>query len=118
MAEEDRQIKYIKVGMEFTSTVTKRILENLEGEEKEEQLNTMRNILTDYIKMENEYNTSKNILAKLKKGIELETADINKDIEAEYHDKMKEELAAFNLKPDELRMDPRFLQLETLIGSG
>ena len=53
--DEDRQIKYIKVGMEFTSTVVKRILENLDGEEKEEQLNMMRTILTDYIKMENDY---------------------------------------------------------------
>ena len=74
--DEDRQIKYIKVGMEFTSTVAKRIIENLEGEEKEEQLNMMRTILTDYITMENDYNTSKNILAKIKKGIELDTADL------------------------------------------
>jgi len=116
--DEDRQIKYIKVGMEFTSTVVKRILENLDGEEKEEQLNMMRTILTDYIKMENDYNTSKIILAKLKKGIELDTADINKDIEAEYQKQLKEETTASNLKPEDLRMDPRYLQLESIIAAG
>ena len=62
MGDDDRQIKYIKVwfnflspgnenswtvsflqvGMDFTQMVTNRILENLEGEEKEEQLNQMR----------------------------------------------------------------------------
>ena len=115
MADEDRQIKYIKVGMEFTNTVTKRILDNLEGDEMAEQLNTMRNILTDYIKMENEYNTSKTVLAKLKKGLEVENADINKDVEAEYRVRLQEELAGTNLKPEDLRNDPRFLQLEAII---
>ena len=32
----------LKVGMDFTQMVTNRILENLEGEEKEEQLDQMR----------------------------------------------------------------------------
>ena len=115
MADEDRQIKYIKVGMEFTNTVTKRILDNLEGEEKDNQLDIMRNILSDYIKMEIEYNTSRTVLAKLKKGLEVETADINKDVEAEYREKLKEELAGSNLRPEDLRSDPRFLQLEAII---
>ena len=97
MGEDDRQIKYIKVGMEFTNTVTKRILDNLEGEEKEEHLDMMRNIQTNYIKMESEYNTSKNVLARLKKGMELENADINKDVEAEYNEKLKEELGKCGL---------------------
>merc|ERR550519_1530751 len=59
--------------------------------------------------MENDYNTSKIILAKIKKGIELDTADINKDIESEYQKKLKEETTASNLTPEDLRMDPRFL---------
>ena len=116
--DEDRQIKYIKVGMEFTSTVTKKILENLEGEEREEHLNMMKTVMTDYIKMENDYTTSKNVLDKMKKGIEMDTANINKDVVAEYNQKLKEEMAASNLKPEDLRMDPRFLQLESIISAG
>ena len=86
--------------MEFTQTVTSRILENLEGEEKEEHLETMRfnldppglldasslisrqpqkppdisfrRVMLDYVKMETEYNCSKDVLAKLKKGLEVE----------------------------------------------
>ena len=115
MADEDRQIKYIKVGMEFTNTVTKRILDNLDGEEKEEQLDIMRNILTDYIKMEKEYNTSKFVLAKLKKGLENENADINKDVEAEYRSRLQEEMAGTSMQAEDLRADPRFLQLEVII---
>ena len=115
MADEDRQIKYIKVGMEFTNTVTKRILDNLDGEEKEEQLDIMRNILTDYIKMEKEYNTSKFVLAKLKKGLENENADINKDVEAEYRNRLQEEMAGTSMQAEDLRADPRFLQLEVII---
>eukprot|EP00092_Neocalanus_flemingeri_P015864 GFUD01017174.1.p1 GENE.GFUD01017174.1~~GFUD01017174.1.p1 ORF type:complete len:213 (-),score=68.13 GFUD01017174.1:270-908(-) len=115
MADEDRQIKYIKVGMEFTNTVTKRILDNLEGQEREEQLDIMKNIQTDYIRMEHEYNTSKHVLAKLKKGLEVENADINKDVEAEYRERLKEELAGSRLQEDDLRSDPRYLQLEGII---
>jgi len=59
MGDDDRQIKYIKVGMDFTQMVTNRILENLEGKEKEEQLDQMRRVMMDYVKMEAEYNCSK-----------------------------------------------------------
>jgi len=61
MGDDDRQIKYIKVGMDFTQMVTNRILENLEGEEKEEQLDQMRRVMMDYVKMEAEYNCSKEV---------------------------------------------------------
>merc|ERR1712228_672066 len=84
MGDEDRQIKYINVGMEFTTKVARKILENLEGDEQEEQMSVMKNIMLDYIKMENEYNISKRVLGKLKKGLEAENADMNKDVEAEY----------------------------------
>ena len=45
MTEDDRQNKYINVGMEFTNKVSKKILENLEGEEREEQLEIMKTIM-------------------------------------------------------------------------
>lgn len=45
MVDDDRQIKYINVGMEFTHKVCKNLLENLEGEEKERELANMKKIM-------------------------------------------------------------------------
>ena len=115
MGDEDRQIKYINVGMEFTSKVTRKILDNLEGEERDEQLDLMRSIMTDYIKMENEYNMSKKVLAKLKKGLEAENADMNKDVEAEYRAKLQEEMERNGTDEDDLKTDSRYQQLEAVI---
>ena len=39
----------LQVGMDFTQMVTNRILENLEGEEKEEQLDQMRRQVAEMI---------------------------------------------------------------------
>ena len=118
MEDEDKQIKYINVGMELTRKVTKKILENLDGDERDEQLEVMKNIMGDYIKMENEYNISKKVLAKLKKGIEAENCDMNKDVEAEYRTNLGEELTKSN-SPEQLQQlvhtDPRYAQLESII---
>ena len=45
MVDDDRQIKYINVGMEFTNKVCKNIMENLEGEERERELANMKKIM-------------------------------------------------------------------------
>ena len=45
MVDDDRQIKYITVGMEFTNKVCKNIMENLEGEERERELGNMKKIM-------------------------------------------------------------------------
>ena len=45
MVDDDRQIKYINVGMEFTTKVCKKLLENLEGEEQERELDKMKKIM-------------------------------------------------------------------------
>ena len=45
MVDQDRQIKYINVGMEFTSKVYMKILENLEGEERQRELANMKKIM-------------------------------------------------------------------------
>ena len=45
MVDEDRQIKYINVGMEFTNKVCKKLLENLDGEEREKELANMKKIM-------------------------------------------------------------------------
>merc|ERR1712059_161864 len=77
-----------------------------------------RSILMGYVKMENEYNTSKKVLGKLKKGLEVENADMNKDVEAEFREKLKDEMESNNITDDDLRRDPRFLQLEQVIAGG
>ena len=45
MGDDERQKKYIKVGMEYVTKVSKKILENLEGEEQEAGLENMRKIM-------------------------------------------------------------------------
>jgi len=120
MGDDDRQIKYIKVGMDFTQTVTKRILENLEGQEKDEQLEAMRRVMLDYVKMEAEYNCSKEVLGTLKKSLEAENADMDRDIEKEYREQLKEKLEGNGITSNEsiLRSDPRYRKLEHLIEAG
>ena len=51
MGEEDRQLKYINVGMEFTSKVARKILDNLEGEEQAEQLDIMRTVMKECVRV-------------------------------------------------------------------
>jgi len=117
--DQDRQIKYIKVGMDFTHMVTGRILENLEGPEREEHLQQMRRVMMDYVKMEAEYNCSKDVLAKLKKGLESENADMDRDVEKEFRDILKRETEGKRLSDDQvLRSDPRYRKLEHTIQSG
>ena len=50
MGDDDRQMKYIETGVGFTNKVARRILENLDGEEREQQLDAMREVMKDYIK--------------------------------------------------------------------
>ena len=81
MGDEDRQLKYINVGMEFTNKVAAKLLETLDDDDKDQQMDVLRTIMKDYIKMEHEYNVSKDVLAKLKKGLEVENADMDRDID-------------------------------------
>ena len=115
MAEDDRQLKYINVGMEFTNKVTKKIMENLDEDEQSEQLEIMRNIMKDYIKMEHEYNVSKKVLARIKKGIEVESADMERDVDADYRDNLKTELENDALTDNRIVTDHRYTQLESII---
>ena len=60
MGDEDRQIKYINVGMEFTSKVTRKILDNLEGEEaadeaKEEEITPQQQLYNHYLKVKHKH---------------------------------------------------------------
>jgi len=116
MGDDDRQLKYINVGMEFTNKVTKKILENLDEDEKEEQLEIMRSIMKNYIKMEHEYKVSKDVLAKIKKGLEVGSVDLEQDIEADYRTHYQNDLAREALTDDKLESDHRYRQLQTIIG--
>jgi len=119
MGDEDRQLKYINVGMEFTNKVTKKILENLDEDEQSEQLEIMKTVMKDYIKMEHEYNVSKKVLSKLKKGLEVENADMDRDIDADYRSELVKEMENDKLTEERLISDQRLKQLENIIlGSG
>ena len=119
MGDEDRQLKYINVGMEFTNKVTKKILENLDEDEQSEQLEIMKTVMKDYIKMEHEYNVSKKVLSKLKKGLEVENADMDRDIDADYRSELVKEMENDTLTEERLNSDQRLKQLENIIlGSG
>merc|ERR1719219_1690228 len=115
MTEDDRHIKYINVGMEFTNKVSKKILENLDGDERAEQLGVMRRIMKDYIKMEHQHNISKTVLEKIRRGLDLESANMDRDIEADYQNLLQAELEKEGIDEDRLAADPRYRQLESLI---
>ena len=46
----------------------------------------------DYIKMEHEYTVSKNVIEKIRRGLELESAAMDRDIETEYETLLSSEL--------------------------
>ena len=119
MGDEDRQLKYINVGMEFTNKVAAKLLETLDDDDKDEQMDVMRTIMKDYIKMEHEYNVSKQVLAKLKKGLEVENADMDRDIDADYRTNLKTELESNLLSEEKISSDHRLRNLESIAsGSG
>ena len=117
MGDDDRQLKYINVGMEFTNKVTKKILKNLDEDEQEEQLAMMRDTMRNYIRMEYEYKISKDVLAKIKKGLEVESAnvDMDKDIEADYRTHYQADLEKEGLTDAKIESDHRYKQLESII---
>ena len=119
MGDEDRQLKYINVGMEFTNKVAAKLLETLDDDDKDQQMDVLRTIMKDYIKMEHEYNVSKDVLAKLKKGLEVENADMDRDIDAEYRSNLKAELEKNELTQGKISGDHRLRNLESIAsGSG
>ena len=115
MGDDDRQLKYINVGMEFTNKVTTKILQNLDEEEQEEQLAIMREVMRDYIKMEHQYNVSKTVLGKLKKGLEVEAANADRDIEEDYNTHLASEMEKNPVTEYDVTQDKRYRQLESII---
>ena len=66
--------------------------------------------------MEHEYNVSKKVLAKLKRGLEMENADMDRDIDADYRDNLKTELENDKFTQDRIEADHRYKNLEKIIG--
>ena len=65
--------------------------------------------------MEAEYSLSANVLAKLRKGLDMETANMDRDIESDYKALFEQERRKENLEEGVLVEDPRYKQLEQLI---
>ena len=69
MAFDERIHKYLKVGLEFTTSVSKVVLETFKDDEDEkersDQLEMMRETMAKYLKLEHDYNTSKAVLDNL-----------------------------------------------------
>ena len=61
---EDRQLKYIKTGIELVKETVKSVLEHMEGEERDTYLNGQKEQVLSYLKLELEYTTGKEILKK------------------------------------------------------
>ena len=113
--DDDRQIKYINVGMEFTNKVTKKILENLDEDEQGEQLEVMREMMKEYIRMEHEYNAGRSVLDKLKKGMELEAAGAERDIDEDYRTSLQSQLEQNPVTEYGMTHDKRYRELEAII---
>ena len=69
MAFDERIHKYLKVGLVFTTSVSKVVLETFKDDEDEkersDQLEMMRETMAKYLKLEHDYNTSKAVLDNL-----------------------------------------------------
>ena len=113
--DDDRQIKYINVGMEFTNKVTKKILENLDEDEQGEQLEVMREMMKEYIRMEHEYNAGRTVLDKLKKGMELEAAGAERDIDEDYRTSLQSQLEQNPVTEYGMTHDKRYRELEAIM---
>ena len=68
-----------------------------------------------YIKMEHEYNVSKTVLGKLKKGLEVEAANADRDIDEDYKSHLATELEKNPVTEYGVTHDQRYRQLESII---
>ena len=87
--------KYLKVGLEFTTSVTKVVLETFKDEkERSDQLEMLREMMTKYIKLEHDYNISKAVLDNLAQSTDVPY----EGFEARYERNLSQELSKFNLE--------------------
>ena len=103
MAFDERIHKYLKVGLEFTTSVTKVVLETFKDDEDEkernDQLKMMRETMAKYLKLEHDYNTSKAVLDNL-----AQSTDVPYDkFEARYESDLSQELSKYNLQTEDFR---------------
>ena len=112
---DGRIYKYLKVGLEFTTSVTKVVLEifkDYEDEkERSEQLEMMRETVAKYLKLEHDYNISKAVLNNLAQSTEVP----QEGLETRYESNFAHELSKSNLRTEDFRKDARFLEFEGVI---
>ena len=110
---EDRQLKYIQTGIESAIATTKHILENSDDKtEREELLESMKETVKNYIKMEHEYKTGLKVLDKLKK-CGAASDDNNNGLRSQYEMMVHGEMS---LRDEEDYLnDMRYQRLESVI---
>ena len=106
MAFDERIHKYLKVGLEFTTSVSKVVLEtfkddedeNRRREERGDQLEMMRETMAKYLKLEHDYNTSKAVLDNL-----AQSTDVPYDkLEARYESNLSQIVSLYTCSLREL----------------
>lgn len=114
---EDRQLKYIKTGIELVKETVKSVLEHMEGEERQKYLESQKDQVLSYLKLELEYTTGKEILKNLQKHLETKEGTMDTDMVAEYKKRYAEEieLKSEELKPENLKKNNKYLDIEQII---
>jgi len=114
---EDRQLKYIKTGIELVKETVKSVLEHMEGEERDKYLESQKDQVLSYLKLELEYTTGKDILKNLQKHLETKEGTMDTDMVAQYKKRYDEEieLKSEKLEPENLKKSPKFLEIEQII---
>jgi len=114
---EDRQLKYIKTGLEFVFTSIKAVLDHLEGDEKAKYLEDQKGLVVQYIKMELEYNIGRDILKKLQDHLDVKEGTLDTDMEKQFKDQFKEALEtnAKDFDMSSIRKHQSYLEMEQII---
>ena len=112
--------KYLKVGLEMTSDVTKVVLETFKDEGDEEmrtdQLDKLRDTMTQYLKLEYEHRVSQAVLDKMSKYPNTAPdGNIEAAIQSQYEQNLSLALSKPRLETKDFRKDVRYLQLEGII---
>jgi len=116
-AFENRQLMYIKTGIDFVLTSIKAVLEHLEGQEMEKFLEEQKMRVIDYLKMEIEYKMSKSILDKLRAEHETREGTMNTDMVEEFQKQLEEEKSrkSNEFEIESLKKHARYLEMEQII---
>jgi len=114
---EDRQLKYIKTGIDFVFTAIRAILDHADGEDKAALLEEQKALIVDYIKMELEYNIGRDVLKKLQDHLEVKEGTVDTDMEKMFQDQYEEALQenAKDFDITSIKKHPRYREMEQKI---